>query len=306
MVTQGGGAGSRVGRRVCVLLLVVLGVAPAPPAGAQDAPEPLITAFDVGLSYDDNVARAKDDEASLADSVLNLNLHKRDFYPAGTNARWVVALFAGADAFRAYSKLSRIFGGAKLEFQYRPSGEFGAPTLGLFAQVAGDQYESVLRRGYRVAVGASALLPITDRIMVFGAVTHAQRDTRSKVFEGAETSLRVNLDYALSRSSTLYLGAEYRKGDIVSSGPPTLANLNIAKWLVQDDAFVDRQYFAYRFEGRTAIASIGYNAAFGTNEALDFAFRQALSKPDDTAGFAGAVRSRYEVRQFFASYLKNF
>jgi hypothetical protein len=306
MVTQGGGTGSRLGGRVGAFSLVLFAVALAPPALAQEAHEPFITAFDIGLSYDDNVARAKEDEPSLADHVLNVGLHRRAFYPAGTNTRWVVVLSAGADVHLEYKKLSRAFGSAKLEFQYRPSAGFGAPTLGLFAQVAGDHYDSVLRRGYRVAGGASVVLPITDRIQAFAAVSRTERDARSRVFEGGETSLRVNLDYAVSRSSTLYLGAEYRRGDIVSSGPPSLANLNIAKWLVQDDAFAERQYFAYRFEGRTAIASVGYNVALGANEALDFALRQAVSEPDDMPGFAGAVRSQYEVRQFFVSYLKNF
>jgi hypothetical protein len=152
----------------------------------------------------------------------------------------------------------------------------------------------------------SVLQPLTDRILVFGAYAHSRREARSAVFDSAENSLRVNLDYALSRSDTLYLGAEYRVGDIVSSGPASLANLDIAKWLVRDDAFSDGQVFAYRFDGRTAIATAGYNFAIDTNNAVDFALRYAVSRPDDKPTFAGAVRARYEVGQFFAAYLRSF
>jgi hypothetical protein len=306
MAAWGGGGAGTCWLRCLGATLLVLASAGAGPAGAQEAGEPLVTSFDVGLAYDDNVARGKDDERRRPDSVLNVNLNMRRFYAIDENSRWVVTWFAGADAFLEYTRLGRVFGGAKAEYQYRPSAAFDAPTQALFAQFSGDQYDSAVRRGYRIALGASVLLPITDRILLFGAYTHSRRDAKSAVFDSAENSLRVNLDYGLSRSGTLYLGAEYRAGDIVSSGPASLANLDIAKWLVRDDAFSDGQVFAYRFEGQTVIATTGYNFAFDTNNAVDFALRYAVSRPDDMPAFAGAVRARYEVGQFFAAYLRSF
>lgn len=305
MVTGGGGIDSSKARRVGLVLLA-LGMAPAFPAIGQEVQDPLITSLDVGFSYDDNVRRSKDGETRFADSVLNVNLNKRLFYPIDENARWVVTWFAGADAFRENTSLGRVFGGGKAEYQYRSSAEFYTPTQAVFGQISGDQYDSELRRGYRVAVGISVLQPITDRIVLFGALTHSQRDAKSAVFDSAEDSLRMNLDYALTGSSTLYLGGEYRIGDIVSSGPASLANLDIAKWLVRDDAFNGGQVFAYRFDGQTAIVTVGWNIAMDERNALDFTFRRAVSRPDETPGFAGAVRSRYDVRQFFATYLRSF
>ena len=300
-----GGIGLRKAGREGLVLLA-LGAAAAFPAIAQEAQAPLVTSVDVGLSYDDNVRRSKDGETHFTDSVLNVNLNRRLFYPIDENARWVVTWFAGADAFRENTELSRVFGGIKAERQYRPSADFDAPTLALFGQVAGDYYGSLLRRGYRAAVGTSALLPITDRIMTFGALTYSRRDAESAVFDSAETALRVNFDYAVTASTTLYLGAEYRVGDLVSSGPASLANLDIAKWIVRDDAFTDGQVFAYRFEGQAAIATVGWNIAMNARNALDFAFRMAVARPDEMPGYPGAVRARYEVRQFFATYLRTF
>jgi len=273
---------------------------------AQEGEVPWVTDFDAGLARDDNVARARDGERSLSDNIFSLNLRRREILPAGAHTRWIATLFAGGEVFAEYTKLSRAFGGAKLEFQYRASGEFDVPTYSLFAQLAGEQYGSALRRGQRGAVGVSMLKPVTDRIALFGALAHAQRNAKSKVFDGAETSVRANLDYALSRHATVYLGGEYREGDVVTSGPASLANVNIAKWLAPDDAFAEDQYFAYRFDGSTAILTLGYNVATETHSAFDFAFRQVLTRAEATPGFAGAGRARYEVRQFFVSYLKSF
>ena len=41
----------------------------------------------------------------------------------------------------------------------------------------------------------------------------------------SDNSIRGNVDYALGDNGILYLGAEYRKGDIVSTGPVSYTHL---------------------------------------------------------------------------------
>ena len=114
-----------------------------------------------------------------------------------------------------------------------------------------------MRDGYRLSAGVSVRQPLSDRINVFAALAHNRRYANSAVFDTRDNSLRVNFDYALSDTGTLYLGTEYRRGDIVSTSRPSLENVSIAKVLAQDDAFAGGQLVSYRLDGRTVLWEAG-------------------------------------------------
>jgi hypothetical protein len=219
------------------------------------------------------------------------------------HTRAVVALSGGAEKFHSYEGLSRAYAGAFGELQYRTSGSFSAPTYALFARATGEQFESYLRDGYRYTVGASVRKPVTDRITLFGAVAHNERNAQSAVFVGRDNSARFNIDYAATSTSTLYLTTEYRKGDATSSGLPSLQSLDIAKVFARDDAFND-QLFAYRIDASTVIATLGYNLPFGPRDALDFSWRHVETTSDDSSIVYG--KSRYRTDQLSISYLLRF
>ena len=115
----------------------------------------------------------------------------------------------------------------------------------------------------------------------------------------------MNVDYALSRNSTLYLAGEYHRGDTVSSAPLSLAYLDIAEAIVRDDAFPGR--IAYRVYARTAIATIGYNLAISDKQSLDFSGRWVQATPTATPGYPVPGNAlRYVDKQFAVAYLIRF
>lgn len=101
---------------------------------------------------------------------------------------------------------------------------------------------------------------------------------------------------------------EFRRGDAVSdgvaNGPNSLANLDIAKVLVQDDVFTNPQLIAYRIEARTVLATIGYNLPFGPRDAIDFSLKRVQSTSVESPSFTG--KARYVTDQFSLVYLLRF
>ncbi len=263
--------------------------------------------LDVGHTHDDNVSRANRSTEQLSDSAYNINFGKRLLNVSlGEHSRLLANAFAGGEKFRRYSGLDRVFAGADAEYQYRTSGSFGAPTFGVFGNFTAEQYESNLRDGHRFSGGVSVSKPLTDRISLFGALSRNWRYAKSAVFDAKDYSARLNLDYALTAQSTLYLTGEYRYGDIFSSGRSSLENIDIADVLVRDDVFTREQFFNYRFEGRTILLTVGYSLPLGPGDALDFSWRRIESTPSRSPGFATTAPRSYVGNQLFIVYLTKF
>jgi len=260
--------------------------------------------IEAAYTYDDNVTRSEGAGNVLSDKFLTLNFNVGKSFRLTDHTRLVAGLFLGGDAYDKYDGLSRYFGGIQGELQYRTSGEFDAATFGLFFRGSGDQYDSELRDGYRYTAGVRVLKPLSDRIDLFAAVAYNKRDGKSTVFDTEDYAARVNLDYSLGRGGTVYLGAEYRNGDVVSTSPASLPLITIAEAVVVDDAFTDR--LAYRIKADTIITTLGYNIAFGAGHALDFSWRWAQATATDSPGFGGVDKPRYVVNQYSIAYLFRF
>ena len=257
-------------------------------------------------TYDDNVSRARKDD-KLDDSSATLSLGASVPWQLSARSRLVVSANAAGERFKRFSGLDRNFANIQGELQFRSSGQFSEPIWGIFARQERDWYESELRDGYRTSAGISVRKPLTDRIFLFSALAYNQRDGRSTVFDNKEVSLRANLDYALSRRQTLYFGLEGRDGDLVSTARPNLAYFDIAKAVVQDDAFTDTARFSYRFKAYTGIATLGYNLALGEHAALDLAYRGAYARPHDQPPSAATTETiDYVAHQVTLSLLVRF
>ncbi|OGB27011.1 MAG: hypothetical protein A3I66_22260 [Burkholderiales bacterium RIFCSPLOWO2_02_FULL_57_36] len=263
--------------------------------------------LDAGYMYDDNVSRSNKESEVLSDSAYSVNLGKRVLNVSlSEHSRMLANVFAGGEKFRRYNGLDRVFAGADAELQYRTSGDFSAPTFALFGNLTAEQYESDLRDGHRISGGVSVAKPLTDRISLFGAVARNWRYGRSAVFDTKDYSARLNLDYALTGQSTFYLTREHRYGDIVSSGLPSLENINIADVLVRDDVFTRPQYSNYRFDGVSVLSTVGFNFPVGSDDSIDFSWRHISSRPNRWVSFATTTPRRYIVNQFSIVYLTKF
>jgi hypothetical protein len=175
-----------------------------------------------------------------------------------------------------------------------------------------EYYKSDLRDGYRHAYGVTVLKPLTDRVTFLGALQQNITDGKSSVFDTQNTALRANFDWNLNTWNTVYLGAEYRKGDFVSTAcdcnPKTGGFVNTANPnLIPDDAFTDTARTAYRLKANIIVGTLGYNRAFGSGQSLDLSWRRAMSSLAQTA-VAPASKSdfAYTVNQYSLAYLVRF
>ena len=273
------------------------------PEAAHD--EPIDVQLEAGALYHDNVTRAKAGADRRGDHSYTLNVGKAIAQPLSDNSRVLMTGTLGGEKFRRFNGLSSLTATAEAEYQYRASSGFDEPTFGAFARLTAEGFESELRDGYRFSIGANYRQPLTDRINLFAAFSHNQRNASSRVFQTTDNSIRGNIDYALSDSGILYLGAEYRKGDIVSTGRASLENVTTASVLVQDDAYPGGQMFSYRLRGSTVLLTMGYNHVLGPRDSIDFSWRHIRSTPGLRPAFVTSPRS-YIANQLSAVYLMRF
>jgi len=260
---------------------------------------------EAGYTYDDNVSRGRVDAEKRTDSIFSLAAGQPIPFKLGSlsNLRLVLTPQVGAEKLRTWSGLGRFTIGAQGELQYRSSGAFDATTLAFVGRAAYDQYESEIRRGGKYFVGFNARRSLTDRIDLFAEAGRQMREGKSEVFQTKEWLGKLNLDYSLGRRGVLYLAGEYRKGDIVSSGLASLANVGLADVFVPDDAFDG--LFAYRFDGHTVLGTVGWNYPLGPRDSLDFSWRRVESKPSGhTMWDSGTLR--YIDNQYSLVYLMRF
>jgi uncharacterized protein YhjY with autotransporter beta-barrel domain len=302
MAQRASGASNTQGVRLMVTQ--ELGVGAAPPWRF----EPLLYRYpinvDFGYTYDDNVNRARDVPNRLEDSIFSMSANASRAWPLAPNVRGQLTALISGEKFRRYNGLGRFSGGGQGEVQYRTSGAFDATTFALVGRALYEQYESHYRTGPRYFVGFNARRALTDRIELFGELGHNWRYGESDVFNWREYAAKLNVDYALGRKGILYLTAEYRRGDSVSSGPPSLA-VGVADVFVPDDAFEDLGYIAYRIEGTTLIGTMGLNYPLGARDSLDMSWRRVEGKARKSLGFESGPL-KYIDNQYSLMYLMRF
>jgi outer membrane autotransporter protein len=264
---------------------------------------------EAGLSWDNNLNRARDASEKISDRIYSINISQGMFFPLADHVRVVASGFVSGDKLYTYSGLDRLSGGISGELQYRTSGEFDAVTFGLFGRANLDEYSSNLRSGHRYSLGLNARHALTDRIDIFAALARNFRNARSEVFDARDSSVRFNLDYSLAQNGSLYFGGEYRRGDMVTSAPSaSIAYADLAKVSVADDAYGSAALIAHRYEAKTTIWTLGYNYPLGARDSLDFSWRYARSTPTaqiDPLLYPGG-NSAYSARLYSIAYLMRF
>jgi len=290
--------------------LIALACASGSAAAADPAASPGVR-VEASYNWDDNVNRATAADR-LSDRTIAARVTASGALPMSTHTRAIVQGFIGTERFRTFNGLSRNFVGAQGDFQYRGSGEYGRATYSAFARAQAEDYESRLRDGYRYALGLTVLKPLTDKIQLFGALTENITDGTSTVFDTKNTSLRGNLDWSLSNWNVIYLGAEYRHGDSVTTvcrtcdPTRTLGLLSTATSSVQDDAFNDTVRDAYKLKANTWVTTLGYNHAFTEKQSLDLSWRRVLSKGLNPVFPATQSDINYYATQYSVAYLARF
>ena len=272
--------------------------------------EPTMSRFpitvDAGFAWDDNVTRGREAGDKLSDRIYSLGVSQTLPIPLGSNTRLQVTALASGEKFDRHAGLGRFSAGGQGEVQYRTSGAFDAITFGFVGRAMYEQFESRLRTGPRYFVGVNARRSLTDRIDLFAEAGMNRRNGRSEVFSWSDVSAKVNLDYTLGRMGVLYLAGEYRRGDTVSTGHPSLVNVGVAEVFAPDDAFDGADLVAYRFDARTLLGTVGWNYPLGARDSIDFSWRRIEATPRARPSFDFSGSLRYIDNQYSIVYLMRF
>ncbi|MBI5431014.1 MAG: hypothetical protein HY938_11245 [Nitrosomonadales bacterium] len=285
--------------RPALALIAALLLCPAAHSAATD------TQADAGYMLDDNVTRAKQGGSNLTDRSYSINLSRPAIFPLDERARAVLTGSLGGEQFARHHGLNRFTGAVQGELQYRGSAEFSSPVFALYAKISAEQYRSDLRDGFRYAAGISLRQALTDRIRIFGAVTRNRRDGNHAVFDNRDNSARIHLDYSPGNRATVYLGGEYRRGDIVISGSPLWSSFNPNAY-TPDDAFSGGAIYSYRFDGTTLLTTLGWNMALGPRDAIDISWKRARSSVEYVTSSWSKSTLGYLTNQYALAYLVRF
>jgi hypothetical protein len=266
---------------------------------------PSDTQADFSFMFDDNIAHASGGKAKQVDRSYTANLSQPIVLPISDNVRFLLTGSLSGEVFDLNKGLNHLIEAVHGVLQYRSSAEFGTPIIALFAKMAAEQYQSDQRDGFRYLSGISIQKTLTDRIQLFGAVVHSQRNSKSVVFDNKDNSARISLDYSLGDSGTIYLGSEYRRGDLVISGPEFWDMYNSNAY-TQDDAFSSGKIYSFRFDGTTTLSTLGYNLKVGPRDSIDFFWRQANSSVNYVTPSWSKVNMNYVTNQYSVAYLLRF
>lgn len=274
-------------------------------ASSDEALTKLGVRLDAAYTYDDNVSRSELSSDKERDSIYSLRLNKNFTFNTSEHTRIVLGGFLGGERFDRFRGLENISAGLQGEFQYRPSGAFSAPTYGVLVKSSIEEYQSRLRDSNRYAAGITFRKPWSEKLNIFSSVTYNVRQSNSEVFDTQDTSARVNFDYMITKKSSVYLAGEYRFGDTLSAGSPSIKNADMADVLESDDVFTDKQLTQYRFKGKTYMGTLGLNVPLGPRDAIDLSWRYIQSTPDDIPSYVD-TDVKYKVNQFSLVYLVRF
>lgn len=252
---------------------------------------------ELAYTSDNNVARTGMYE--LSDNILSANVNYTWRLPVTSTTRLVVQPFVSAQYYFDYDDLSNGSAGVNLQYQWRPAVGFYSPTIALFASASADQYGSDQRDGATFRYGLSARSPVTDRIGAYAALARHTRNADHTVFETENNVFTLLFDYAAVRRGTVYLGFEYRNGDVVAGTwlGPLYFNFYGTPWVV-DDAFPGTSVWTYRADGDTQLYNLGFNYALHAQHALDFSARMIRSSVD--------LGYEYDTTQFTLAWLGRF
>ena len=261
---------------------------------------------DAGYAWDDNVSRGRIGEEKKGDSIFSLGLNQTRTFSLNSNMRAVVTGLASGEKLDRYQGLGRFSAGVQGEVQYRTSGAFDAYTFAFVGRALYERFESSLRTGPRFFAGANVRRSITDRIDLFAEVGANARNGRSDVFRWRDWSAKANVDWTPGfAKGVMYFTGEYRHGDTSSSGLGSLENLAAAEVVAPDDVF-GPGFFAYRFEARTVMGTLGFNHPLGPRDSVDLSWRRVEVTPTKRPSFDFDGPWRYIDNQYSLVYLLRF
>jgi hypothetical protein len=241
------------------------------PDVSRAGPPPFRISADVGFGYDSNVANAGPHDPTPATGFASADVNAQYKLLLPWNMEAVLRGTVGGEQYLHYVGLSNAKALAMTRLLFRPDGGFYMPTFAIWGSAADLEFGSKMRSSREFRGGAFVMEQVTTQLGTRIGGSYATREADSRVFDLRGETASLNIDWQVTPSFTSYLGYDYRYGDVVSSGIPSLQIVQVAKVIEADDVFggFNTNEFAYRFNGHTQVGTLGFNYTFTPHLALD-------------------------------------
>ncbi|WP_418316234.1 autotransporter domain-containing protein [Piscinibacter sakaiensis] len=289
---------------------------PRPP-GAAPASGKMPFTVSAGLLHDTNITRTGSPTPELSDRIWIVTGGIGDKVEFNDSMSLNYGATLGAEKYQTFDRLDTAILGLRAELAYQAGGLFTSPRFGVYTSLAHDNSRSDLRTGNRFEIGANTRVQVAERTGVSGVLAHNRRSARGDIYDASFTSLRGGADHQLGDHGMLLGALEFRRGDFVSSGIPAADSAAVSDALADDDAFPAKRFVAYRFRGRSLIATLGYRFVLGSRDSFDISWTGIRVKPTqapDYNKFTYPFRlqrgqggsSPYSVQQIGITYTMRF
>lgn len=249
---------TRGARAAAALLLLLPGLCAA---------EPRITG-EIGYGYDSNANRARrggdERESQQARAAL-----AADSTWALSNTTGVL-LQGGVESQQDfdYSGLSNVKLTGLARVFYRANGGFYTPTFVLTGAAAYWDFGSRQRDSAEYRASSHLTEQLTTRISARLGFSAVWREARGAVFDLDSRSVLLDIDWNLYPRLALYLGYQYREGDLISTATIPAAPA-AARASAPDDAFKIPGDIVFRVAADAQVGTLGFNYALSPQFSLD-------------------------------------
>ena len=258
----------RTPHRIVLLLLTLLpGIAAA---GARWQ-----AGGDFSLGHDSNYRNVPDGQEALASAVAEASVHLDGRYALAPGTGLLLRASLQGQDYARTPALANLRVGALAHLLWRPSPGLHAPLLGLSASAALWEFDSRMRDGGEYRAQLSLQQRLTTRVSMRLGAAASRREGDSAVFDVEGHSGTLDLDWRHGPLG-LRLGYARGRGDVTATSMPGPVILGIAAAVEPDDAYDGAltNLRAYRFDGDTAMLSVGASYALSPDWTLDLQLRR--------------------------------
>lgn len=254
---------------------------------------------ELSLGHDSNLNAARQGTAAREAGFARIRLQQTLERPLAGGLGLSAQFGAEGQRLPAYPALDHLRSGGLVRLAWRGGRGLFDPTWSAAAGLAYVEWQDPLRDSWEWRWLLGSRWPLSTRIEARLGLTGSYRDARSAVFDLDAHSATADLEWRLPPATTLYLGYQYREGDLSgTTASPSATLLAAARALDRDRAYDGRGETAFRLAADAQVLSLGLNQRLNRAWALDLLAQHVEAEAD--------IGTRYRREQWLASLLFQF
>lgn len=192
----------------------------------------------------------------------------------------------GLERWTGLEQLTNTRYAARVRLLHKPGRGFHTPVLAAFAGAGARHSASDLRSGFDFRTGLSATSALTTTVRLRGETAWTRRESSGRAFDLDAMSYALDFDWRVSPRAVAYGGVRFDDGDFTVTAPgfgvvqPKDEHLYLeprASAIEADPAF-GPDWWAFRVNGRTLVATLGVNVPLSSSVALDLQWQRGAAE----------------------------